>query len=112
MAVEYEEKLKQFIDDHGVEAALDQGKCEEILEKYLGDNQLVLKLLLLAQKEGIPHELLKNEKIDKEELNHVMFKRLDELTGMGKTHGILYGFARASVRTWAYGLGVSLPPDE
>ncbi len=112
MAVEYKEKLKQFVEEQGVEVALDQDKCEEILEKYIGDNQLVFKLLLLAQKEGIPHKLLETENIDQEALHQIMFQKLDDMTGMGTKHGILKAFARSSVREWAYGLGVSLPLDE
>lgn len=109
---DYQEKLKQFVEEQGPEVVLDQDKCEEMLEIYLGDNQLVLRTLLLAQKEGIPHKLLNTENIDKEALYQVMYQKLDAMTGMGRKHGLLYGFARESVRTWAYGLGVTLPPDE
>lgn len=112
MTAEFKDKLKQFIEDYGAEAVLDKDICEENLEKYLSDYQLALKVLLLAQKEGIPQELLKNEEQDLSVLYQKMYQKFDAMTGLGKKHGILYGFARVSVRTWAYALGVSLPDEE
>ena len=97
------EKLREIIDQYGIELIDDPRRCGGLLKDLCGEHKREINLLLLAVRERVPHELLSSASTVPEEIIVARLAR-----GLHEDHGCAEDFARWAVVSWVKALGSKL----